>query len=103
MTFVLPNLPKFPPPLFCTMWYIACSMYSWLHILVQMRLYYDKLITFLLITQGIIKSVINSRVANSIDSTAGSSYNIEASLHQGCFDISVAEENIAAEGTCDKK
>ena len=62
-----------------------------------------KLLTFLLVTQGIIKSVIISRVANSIDNIAGNPYSIEIPLHHLSFVISDAKETIAAEGTCNKK
>ena len=61
-----------------------------------------KLITFLLMTQGIIKSAIISRVANSIDNIAGNPYNIDAILHHCSFVKSDAKETIAAEGICDK-
>ena len=61
-----------------------------------------KLIT-LLVTQGTIKSIIISRVANSIDNIAGNPYDIEARLHNISFAISDEKETIAAEGTCIKR
>ena len=65
--------------------------------------YTNKLITFLLMTQGMIKSVIISMVANSIDNIAGNPNNTGAILHHPSFDTSVAKETITAEGICDKK
>ena len=61
-----------------------------------------KLITFLLMTQGIMKSVIINIVANNIDNIAGNPNIIEAILHHTSFNTSDAKETIAAEGTCDK-
>ena len=61
------------------------------------------LITFLLVTQGIIKSVIISIVENSIDNIAGNPYDIEARSQTISLAISDAKETIAAEGTCIKR
>ena len=58
------------------------------------------LLTFLLVTHGIMKSTIKSKVENWIDKIAGSPYITEIPLHHVYFDISGIMEIIPAEGIC---